>query len=190
LGVGGKNQNVASGAASVPKHPTPNIQPPTRPAWPLPHAIAGEVVATDEKFEADGLRVQSAQKRDAAKVRDEVKAILDELRVWLAASDVPAARALAADFHPPPLNLVIVPQKMIDDGALFPELPTPPGASFAYRYIDKKRTLFMNDTKGFERQDLADGVATHVLTWVPSLTNAQVAELPEKFAEHYKSKSK
>ena len=39
-------------------------------SWPLPHAIAGEIVATDERFEGDRLRVQSTQKRDAVAVRD------------------------------------------------------------------------------------------------------------------------
>ena len=166
------------------------LKPPGRPTWPLPAAIAGEIVATDEKFEADGLRVQSTEKRDAAKIRDDVHAILDELRVWLATSDVPAARALATDFHPPPLNLVIVPQKMIDDGSLFPDLPTNEGSTYPYRYIEKKRTLFVNDTKGFERRDLPDGVALHVLTWVPALSNAEVLRLPEKFEQHYMSKTK
>jgi hypothetical protein len=159
-------------------------------SWPLPHAIVGEIVATDERFEADGLRVQSTEKRDANKVREEVRAILAELRVWLAESDVPAARAVAADFHPPPLNLVLVPQKMIDDGSLFPELPTHEGSTYPYRYIDKKRTLFMNDTKGFDRQDLPDGIAWHVLYWVPSVTPDQLGQLAEKFGLHYRTKSK
>jgi serine/threonine protein kinase len=162
-----------------------------RPAmsWPLPHSVVGEIVATDEKFEADGLRVQSTQKRDAAKVRDDVRAILAELRAWLATSDVPAARALAADFHPPPLNLVIVPQKLLDDGSLFPDMPNSPNG-YTYRYIEKKRTLFMNDSKGFERQDLPDGIALHVLTWVPALSTEEVLSLSEKFEQHYMSKSK
>jgi serine/threonine-protein kinase len=168
----------------------PVVKPKAKVSWPLPHSIAGEIVATDEKFDADGLRVQSSEKRDAGKVRAEVRAILDDLRVWLATSDVPAARALAADFHPPPLNLVIVPQKLIDDGSLFPELPTNSGSTYPYRYIEKKRTLFMNDSKGFERQDLADGVALHVLAWAPSITGAEVSDLAEKFALHYMSKSK
>ncbi len=120
--------------------------------WPTPHAIAGEIVATDERFETDGLRVQSTQKRDAVAVRDAYRDILAALRSWLATADLPAARALAKDFHPPPLNLVIVPQRMLDDGTLFPEMPTSPNSTYADRYHEKTRTMFVNDTKGFERR--------------------------------------
>jgi hypothetical protein len=175
-----------SGTTSAP----PSGKSQGKMSWPLPHSIAGEIVATDEKFEADGLRVQSTEKRDATKVRDQVRAILDDLRAWLGTSDVAAARALAADFHPLPLNLVIVPQKMIDDGSLFPDMPTSEGSTYPYRYIEKKRTLFVNDSKGFERADLPDGIALHVLTWVPALSNEQVLRLSEKFEQHYISKSK
>ncbi len=178
----------ATGASGATTAPVAKSQ--AKMSWPLPHSIAGEIVATDEKFEADGLRVQSTEKRDAAKVRAEVHAILDDLRAWLATTNVPAARALAADFHPPALNLVIVPQKLLDDGALFPELPTSSDSTYPYRYIPQKRTLFVNDTKGFERTTLPDGVATHVMMWVPALSNEDVNRLAEKFEQHYMSKSK
>ena len=156
--------------------------------WPLPASIAGEVVATDERFDGDQLRVQSTQKRDAAQVRDQYRAILAELRAWLATTELPAARALAADFRVPPLNLVIVPQSMLDDAALWPELPTDPNGSYTYRYIDKKRTLFVNDTKGFERHGLPDGVALHVLVPVAALSTDDILRLAEKFEAHYNSK--
>ena len=63
----------------------------------------------------------------------------------------------------PPLNLVIVPQAELDDASLWPDLPTDKGASYLYRYSRAKRTLFVNDAKGFERHGLPDGVALHVL---------------------------
>jgi hypothetical protein len=157
--------------------------------WPLPHAIAGEVVATDERFDADGLRVQSTQKRDANQVRDEYRAILAALRAWLATTELPAARALARDFRVPPLNLVIVPQSMLDEAALFPDLPTDPGGSYTYRYIPNKRTLFVNDSKGFERNGLPDGVALHVLNPVNALSTDDILRLAEKFEQHYTSKA-
>ena len=168
----------ASGAAVKPKPMT----------WPLPHAVAGEIIATDEKFDADQLRVQSTKKRDAAKVRDEYRAILADLRAWLATSTLPAVRALAKDFRVPPLNLVIVPQAMLDDASLWPDEPTDPNGSYTYRYKDTKRTLFVTDTKGFERHGLPDGVALHVLVPVTALSNDDIYRLAEKFEQHYGSK--
>jgi serine/threonine protein kinase len=164
------------------------VQPKPPMTWPTPHAVAGEIVATDERFESDQLRVQSTQKRDANLVRDQYKQILGALRAWLATSDLPAARALSKDFRVPPLNLVIVPQKLLDDASLFPDLPTDPGSSYTYRYVDKKRTLFVNDGNGFERHGLPDGVALHVLNPVSALSTDDILRLSEKFEAHYNSK--
>ena len=156
-------------------------KPPVKQSWPAARRDRGRDRRHRREVRgATACACSRREKRDAARVRDQVRAILDELRAWLASSDVPAARALAADFHPPPLNLVIVPQKLLDDGSLFPDLPTNEGSTYAYRYIEKKRTLFVNDTKGFEQQDLPDGVALHVLTWVPALTNEEVLRLAGK----------
>ncbi|HWE28273.1 MAG TPA: serine/threonine-protein kinase [Polyangia bacterium] len=185
LGVGSQNQTSPN---PNPKPPTPNSQHLTKMTWPLPHSIAGEVVATDERFESDGLRVQSTQQRDAAKVRGEYVQILASLRAWLPTTDLPAARALANEFRVPPLNLVIVPQAQLDDGARWPDFPTNEGSTYGSRYVDTKRTLFVNDTKGFERRDLPYGVALHVLTPVAALSNDDILRLAEKFEQHYTSK--
>jgi serine/threonine-protein kinase len=174
-------------ATTTPK-PTGAAVKPKPMTWPLPASIAGEVVATDERFDGDQLRVQSTQKRDAAQVRDQYRAILAELRAWLTTTELPAARALAADFRVPPLNLVIVPQSMLDDAALWPELPTDPEMSYTYRYIDKKRTLFVTDRNGFEEHGLPDGVAAHVLYPVAALSDKDILRLSQKFEAHYNSK--
>jgi tRNA A-37 threonylcarbamoyl transferase component Bud32 len=180
--------------AAAPK-PAPAPAPAPKPAakppmtWPTPHALAGQTVATDERFDADGLRVQSSQKRDVRAVRDAYVAILGELRGWLATVDVAAARALASDFRVPPLNLVIVPQAQLDDASLWPGFPTSAGMTYPSRYVDSKRTLFVNDTRGFERGDLAYGVALHVLTPVAALSDSDVLRLSEKFEGYYNSKA-
>ncbi len=176
-------------AVATPAAPSGEAARPKPMSWPLPHSIAGEVIATDERFEADQLRVQSTKKRDAAEVRDAYKQILGELRAWLATSKLPAARALAKDFRVPPLNLVIVPQGMLDDASLWPDDPTDPNGSYTYRYKDGKRTLFVSDTKGFERNGLPDGVALHVLAPVAALSTDDILRLAEKFAQYYNSKS-
>jgi hypothetical protein len=153
--------------------------------WPLPHAVAGETVATDETFKDDGLRVQSVKRRDAAAVRDAYRAILGELRAFLATADLAPARALAADFRPPPLNLAVVPQSILDAPALWPEYSLSADNTYPSRYVPSKRTLFVNDSSGFERRDLPYGVALHVLTPVAALSDSDIVHLSEKFELHY-----
>jgi hypothetical protein len=89
----------------------------------------------------------------------------------------------------PPLNLVVVPQAMLDDASLWPDLPTDKDASYTYRYVDKKRTLFVNDAKGFERHGLPDGVALHVLNPVAALSTDDILRLSENFERHYNSRT-
>jgi tRNA A-37 threonylcarbamoyl transferase component Bud32 len=164
------------------------VKPATTPkpaAWLVPHAVAGETLAVDETFKADGVRVQSASRRDPAAVRDAYRGVLDELRAFLAASDIAAARTLAAHFSAPPLNLVIVPQALIDTPSLWPEFKLSANSTYASRYLPAKRTLFVNDSPGFVTHDLPYGVALHVLTPVQSLSNDDIYLLAEKFERDY-----
>jgi hypothetical protein len=153
--------------------------------WLVPHAVAGETLATDETFKSDGVRVQSTAKRDAALVRDAYRGVLAELRTFLSASGVPAAQALAAKFGAPPLNLVIVPQSMLDTPSLWPDFTLSANSTYASRYLPAKRTLFVNDSPGFTRRDLPYGVALHVLTPVQALSNDDILQLAEKFEAYY-----
>jgi serine/threonine-protein kinase len=187
LGVGSQSQS---------SHPNPNLKPPTPNPQLLtkkfltPHSIAGLTVATDERFEADGVRVQSTQKRDAGKVRDAYKDILAELRMFLGTVETPAARALAAsELHPAPLNIVVVPQSMLDAPALWPSFPLAAGSTYPSRYVPEKRTVFVNDGSGFERSDLPFPIANHVLYGVTALSDQDVLRLSEKFELYYNSKS-
>ena len=178
---------VDSAKPTAGKRPTPNAQPATR-RWPTPHALAGETLATDERFPADGLRVQSVRRRDANRVRDVYRGVLAELRRFCAAAELPALRALAARFEVAPLNLVIVPQAMLDTPALWPEQPMSPDSTYPLRYDPAKQTLFVNDTPGFETRDLPYGVASHVLTPIGALTNSDIDRLSEKFEAYYNQK--
>ena len=156
--------------------------------WLVPHAVAGETLATDETFKADGVRVQSTEKRDPELVRDAYRNVLGDLRTFLATSEVPAARALAAKFAAPPLNLVIVPQALLDTPSLWPDFKLSANSTYASRYLPAKRTLFVNDSPGFARHDLPYGVALHVLTPVQSLSNDDILQLAEKFEGYYNLK--
>jgi serine/threonine protein kinase len=188
LGVGSQTQSSRPNPRPNLKPPTPNPQLPTK--FLTPHSIAGLTVATDERFEADGVRVQSTQKRDAAKVRDAYRNILAELRLFLGSVETPAARALAAsELHPAPLNIVVVPQSMLDAPALWPSFPLTAGSTYPSRYVPEKRTVFVNDGSGFERSDLPFPVANHVLYGVTALSDQDVLRLSEKFELYYNSKS-
>ncbi len=182
---------VTTGAGSgsaAPKAPPVKPAPPKPAAWLVPHAVAGETLATDETFKADGVRVQSTARRDPALVRDAYRSVLGELRTFLAASDVPAARALAAKFSAPPLNLVVVPQATLDTPSLWPDFKLSANSTYASRYLPAKRTLFVNDSTGFAHRDLPYGVALHVLTPVQSLSNDDILQLAEKFEGYYNLK--
>jgi serine/threonine-protein kinase len=187
LGAGSQKPDHPTPAPNL-KPPTPNPQPPTK--WAIPHTIAGLVLLTDERFEAERLRVQATKKLDTAPVREAYGAILAELRRFLASVDVPAARALAkSELHPAPLNVVVVPQGMLDDAKLWPNMPTNEGSTYTSRYVLEKRTLFVNDAPGFEQRDLPYGVALHVLWPIAAVSNDDVFRLAEKFEGYYNSKS-
>jgi hypothetical protein len=170
----------ATGAATATSKPAP-----TKPTWPTPHALAGETLATDETFRDDGLRVQSVRKRDAAAVRDAYREVLGKLRAFCAASDVPAVRALAGSFHAPPLNLVVVPQALLDAPKLWPEYGLSADSTYPSRYVAGKRTLFVNDGAGFETRDLPYGVALHLFSPVAALSDDQLLLLAKKFEAYY-----
>jgi hypothetical protein len=154
-------------------------------AWPAPPTLPGLALAADQNFAPDLLRVQSAAPRDAralASLRDRYLAIRRALGEFLKTSTVPEARA-AAEAPAPPLNLVLVPQAILNQPALWPGFVVDPGNDYPSRYLAEKRTLFMADTRGFEREELPYGVALHVLA--PRLADRDCLALAEKFAAWY-----
>jgi len=131
--------------------------------------------------------VQSVRKRDPAAVRTAYLAVLARLRAFCAAQTEPAVRALAQQQHLPPLNLVIVPQAMLDAPALWPDYQLSADSTYASRYVPGKRTLFVNDSAGFESRDLPYGVALHILSPVASLSDDQLLQVAKKFEASYSS---
>jgi serine/threonine-protein kinase len=172
-----------SGAARAPA-----AAKPATPPWPAPHALAGIALATDEPFPRDGVRVQATGARDAAALRDQYLAVLRTLQPFLVASNLPAARGLGARFVASPLNLVVVPQAVLDDPRLWPGVEVTPGHSYSNRYMPAAQTLFVNDSPGFEQHDLAYGVALHVLSPVRALSTDDCVTLAEKFEAYYNSR--
>jgi hypothetical protein len=130
------------------------------------------------------------KRRDATRLRDAYRRVLDELRRFCAGVELPAVRALAAHFEAAPLNLVVLPQAMLDAPALWPGEPMSPDSTYPVRYDPAKRTLFVNDTPGFETRDLPYGVAVHLLTPIGALTNSDIDRLAEKFEASYNQKGR
>jgi serine/threonine-protein kinase len=162
---------------------------PPQASWPAPHTLPATKLAVDELFKSDGLRVQSVGRRDATAVRDAYRDVLGKLGSFLSTNDAPApASKVLAQRPAPPLNLVIVPQAMLDDQALWPDLKLTPGSTYRQRYVAKSRTLFINDSSGWTQSELPYGVATHVLTPVAALSNDDIVRIAEKFEDAYSSK--
>jgi predicted Ser/Thr protein kinase len=196
-------------AAAVVK--TPAKTPAAAPSWPTPHEVAGVKMAVDKTFapeaagtgapvgvgagaaKSPGVRVQSSRARSDAELvtlRDHVARLERGLDEFLHASTLASAKAaLAAAAHPPPLNLAVVPQSILNAPDLWPGYSIKPESTYPSRYVDARRTLFIADTPGFERRELPYGVALHVLTPVAALSDADVADLAEKFADWWLARS-
>lgn len=175
---------VARGLEPRETAPAP-AQTPKGPRWPSPHTLAGVALATDARFPSDGLRVQSVQARDADQVRGTYRRVLEALRDFCTTTDVPAVRDLGQRFAATPLNLVLLPQALLDAPRLWPQQTVAADSTYPSRYDPEQQTLFVNDTPGFEWRDLPYGVALHVLTPLPSLANADLVRLAERFEVYY-----
>src|SRR5260370_1316440 len=73
--------------------------------------------------------------------------------------------------RPPPLNLVLAPQAMLNQADLWPGWQLDPSVDYPSRYVPGKRTLYVADAPGFERDELPFAVALHVLA-ATSLSDA------------------
>jgi hypothetical protein len=157
--------------------------------WPEPYAVPGLTLATDQRFDAERLRVQSATARNPAQLRKRVSEALRLLHEFLAASPLPEARVLAARFSPPPLTVTVVPQAILNRAELWPGFDIEADKTYPSRYVEPHQTLFVADTPGFERRDLAYGLALHVLAPERSLSTELCLQLAEKFEAYYQSRA-
>jgi serine/threonine-protein kinase len=164
----------------------PAATPGAAPSWIDPHVVPDVILIVDEKFDADGLRVQASTKRDPAALRDRYRAILASLREFMRGDGELAASAGATVA---PLTVVVVPQPVLEDAKRWPGWVIKTDMSYPSRYVAARRTLFIADVNGFERDELPYGVALHVLAPLGSLTNDRVLALAEKFEAYYTSKS-
>jgi serine/threonine-protein kinase len=163
----------------------PPAPPPAAAAWPAPYALRELSLAVDQTFEADKLRIQSATPRDLGKLRERMAEAKSLLRAFLAGSPWPAAQAVAARFTPPPLTVTVVSPALLSRADLWPGFGVEPGKTYGSRYVEPRKTLFVADSPGFERRELAYGLALHVLVPEKALTTEQCLDLADKFEAWY-----
>jgi hypothetical protein len=105
---------------------------------------------------------------------------------FLRTAEPAAARTADASL---PLNLVIVPQSVLNRGDLWPGYHLSAESTYPSRYIEPRRTLFVHDAAGFERE-LPYGLALHVLAPVRALSNDDCLRLAEKFEAVFLARSR
>jgi hypothetical protein len=175
-------RHSAAPPAVVRPTPAPVAQ---KPAWPPPYAIRELTLAVDQIFETDKLRIQSAAPRDLSALRERVREASSLLREFLAASPSAGAKAVAAHFSRPPLTLTVVPPPILSRPDLWPGYNLEPGKSYGSRYVEPHKTLFVADAPGFERRELAYGVALHILVPEKALSTDECLDLADKFEAYY-----
>jgi serine/threonine-protein kinase len=192
LGIGVAVVGAAAGffrlrhsAAPVQVRVQPTPAPLAKPAWPSPYALRELALSVDQTFDADKLRIQSAAPRDLTALRQRVQEAKSLLRQFLAASQPAGARALAARFAPLPLTVTVVPAAILNRNDLWPGYNLEPGKSYGSRYVEPHKTLFVADTPGFERRELAYGIALHVLAPEKALSTDECLDLADKFEAYY-----
>jgi serine/threonine protein kinase len=172
----------ATAAKPDPAKPTVKADP-----WPAPHALEDVTLASDQTYAADGLRVQSVVKRELEPVRQQYLRLLPAVRRFFAESGRAPLVAAAKQWAPPPLNIVIVPQTVLDDAKRWPDFPISPDSTYPSRYVSQRHTLFVNDSPGFVARELPFGVALHEVSSVSGIANSDCVPLAEKFEAYYNS---
>jgi serine/threonine-protein kinase len=168
----------------VPPVASPAPKPVGAAAWPAPYKVPGVQLTVDQSFEGDRLRVQSAAARDPASVRQRYDEAVRLLGDFLRSAKNPHVGATALDQRAP-LTVAVVPQAILNRADLWPGFDIRPDKTYPSRYVEPRRTLFIADAAGFERRDLAYGVALHVLGPERALTNDEYIDLAVKFEAYY-----
>ena len=194
LGIGVAVAGTGAAVYRFGHHPVvvaPTVSPSpvaaARPRWPPPYALPGLSLSVDQTFESDRLRVQSAAARDLTSIRQRYQEAMRLLHEFLAASSDGVARQVAARASSPPLTVTVVPQSVLNRPDLWPGFDIKPDKTYGSRYSEPHRTLFVADVPGFERRELAYGVALNVLASESALSNDAYVTMADQFEAFYLS---
>jgi serine/threonine-protein kinase len=160
---------------------------PQKPKLVEPHKLPGVQLTVDQAFEDDGVRIQSANQRDAAALLATVRDIKAKLALFMAQSSVPALKDSASQ-APTPFTVTVVPQTFLDTPSLWPGFNVKSDTSYPSRYVAQGRTVFVADAPGFETKELPYQIALHVFARIGALATEQVNLQAEAFAAWYLQK--
>ncbi len=135
--------------------------------WPEPMLPDGLSFDVDKRFDApESVRVLSARKRDAMHVA----------RTYLAARtrfmDFAEKQKVGVPVEVHPLNLAIVPQRVLCDPKLYAPDPPPSKdkcSNLGFYYEPVTRTLFVVDDNSTEIVSIPEGAAVHLCRTTPAL---------------------
>jgi serine/threonine protein kinase len=135
------------------------------PEWPEPLRPEGLSFDVDRRFEApQSVRVLSARKHDAAHLA----------RTYLTARsrfiDFAEKQKVGVPVEVHPLNLAVVPQRVLCDPKLYaPEAPSDKCSNLGFYYEPRTRTLFVSDNDATELVSIPEGAAVHLCRTTPAL---------------------
>ena len=122
--------------------------------WPAPHLVPGMAFTTDQRFDGDRLRVLSVARRDAARVRAQVLRAQRDFAASL------TAQGVTGRVDPPPLTVVIVPQRAMCDDRIYERGQAQAGCeSRSSWYRPREKTLYLTDDEAGFAPRLAFSVA-------------------------------
>jgi serine/threonine protein kinase len=136
------------------------------PEWPEPLVPEGMKFDVDQRFDApEAVRVLSTRKRDAQHLARTYVAARSRFVAFADKRQVGAA----VEIHP--LNLAVVPQRVLCDPRLYapPDAPSDKCADLRFYYEPRSRTLFVVDDDSIELVNLPEGAAVHLCRTTPAL---------------------
>jgi hypothetical protein len=136
------------------------------PEWPDPRVPDGLTFDVDRKFDAPvALRVLTPRKHDAEHLARAYAATRARF------IDFADKRKVGASVEVHPLNLAVVPQRVICDPRIYsaPDTPSDTCADKRFYYEPVTRTLFVVDDDSTETVNLAEGAAVHLCRTTPAL---------------------
>jgi hypothetical protein len=136
------------------------------PEWPEPLVPDGMKFEVDQRFDApEAVRVLATRKRDAQHLARTYVATRSRFIDFADKRHVGAA----VEIHP--LNLAVVPQRVLCDPRLYapPDAPSDKCADLRFYYEPRSRTLYVVDDDSTELVNLPEGAAVHLCRTTPAL---------------------
>ncbi|MBW2732104.1 MAG: serine/threonine protein kinase [Deltaproteobacteria bacterium] len=148
-----------------------------RTRWSAPHHVAQALtMKVDQRFEALGLRVMSTEAMDAKAVATFYDKARKAYLTFLQQEGIRLNVQIGT------LNLVLVPQKMLNNPAHWSDAK--PGIDYPTKYLAPAQTLYVQNGKGHQHSDLPYGLGLHFCALIRQLSNARCVDLAEGYERY------